>query len=796
MSLFRKDLQEHYDFFTKCYDYILAKHALSKAGAMRFASVSDLMSLSILEKFYNSVSEKDLNKRLAAVQPDLASLGTKLKLGLRREFGVPIGLTFSQFKKENKENEEFNEKRNEFKKLYLSDPTDKEMRERIKERGLSEMFSNIGKFAEVISFPLINKVTAAAKAIANSRLKGKLTFDEAEDAARDAVMKFLSGTAPTSLVDYLVDFPSNKSLEDIVTMYTSLITRSQLNTEINEILKNKGISLDESLEGKDDSSTTRGEQLVSEEKSVEEEAMSSPLDPIRRFVKLYGQSVRQLERRMQNLDPRMDANQIKILQLELQAAQAKVPLIESANQTLDRVDELLRQKKYLFEVNKSKILSEDEIAAYSSVSESLSSALGKVMELIENIAPQSATEAVGKMQEQINEIASEYVIPGLEPEPIAEIAEPEGPEALEDIKKPKRPRAKGIPAGMTQVSPQAYQAFMDSGQDYLSSLMPDLYSGLHYGPGSELQSLYGRGPLRKITQAVPYARGLQTKAQLEALQSGDPDAMTAAGVDPISQFKRELLELMNEQNLNYIWQQSGRTIPGEEVSKKSSRKIFNRKLEALREDPRFQNIPEIVGPGGMIDQYLKTPGPGQEVFDQFDMVRRTAEYMRVLRESGKTSFSELTDEDIEQGASNAIDREGSHYGETQAMWLKGHKPYFGLSPEVMKAIMVRELQKLRAESSSEGKNPIKFQEIDMPDGSLQQKNIGYKGRQRAVSPEATPNATPDLTPDVEASSRRFKRFANAENTENVDFMVGPEDLLKMWRENPELRAEISGLFIK
>ena len=216
----------------------------------------------------------------------------------------------------------------------------------------------------------------------------------------------------------------------------------------------------------------------------------------------------------------------------------------------------------------------------------------------------------------------------------------------------------------------------------------------------------------------------------------------------------------------------------------------------MREDPRFQNIPEIVGPGGMIDQYLKTPGPGQEVFDQFDMVRRTAEYMRVLRESGKTSFSELTDEDIEQGASNAIDREGSHYGETQAMWLKGHKPYFGLSPEVMKAIMVRELQKLRAESSSEGKNPIKFQEIDMPDGSLQQKNIGYKGRQRAVSPEATPNATPDLTPDVEASSRRFKRFANAENTENVDFMVGPEDLLKMWRENPELRAEISGLFIK
>lgn len=766
MSLFKKDLQEHYDFFAKCYDYILTKQALSKTGAMRFASVSDLMSLNILEKFYNSISENDLNKRLAQVEPDISSMGMRLKMGLRKELGVPPGVPFSQFKKENKDNDEFNTLRENLKRNYLE--------------------SRAGnQFVSVISVPLTNKVTAAAKAIAASRLKGKLSFDEAEEAARDAVVAFLSGTAPTSLVDYLVDFPSNKSLNDIVTMYTSLITRSQLNTEINDILNKKGISLDESLEGKDDSSTTRGEQLESEEKSVEEQATASPLDPLRRFVKLYGQSIRQIERKMQNLDPRMDANQIKILQLELQAAQAKVPLIESANQTFDRVDQLLSQKRDLFERNKSKILSEDEIAAYSSISESLSSALGKVMELIENIAPETASSAVAGMQEQINEISSEYTIPGLEPEPIAEIAE-EAPEELE-TKKVKRPRTKAIPSGMTQVSPQAYQAFMESGQEYLQNLIPDLYSGLHYAAGSELQSMYGKGPLRTITQAVPYARGLQSKAQLEALHSGDSDAMVAAGVDPISQFKRELLDLMNEQNLNYIWQQSGRTIPGEEVSKKSSRKIFNRKLEALRQDPRFANVPEIVGPGGMIDQYMKTPGPGQEVFDQFDMVRRTAEYMRILRESGKSSFSELTDEDIEAGASNAIEREGSHYGETQAMWLKGHKPYFGLSPEMMKAIITRELQKLRTDSSRESPRPIKFTDIDMPEGDLQPKNVGYKGRQRAEAPIATP--------DIEASTRRFKRFANVDQPENVDFMVNNVDLLEMWRENPDLQDQISDLLV-
>ena len=242
---------------------------------------------------------------------------------------------------------------------------------------------------------------------------------------------------------------------------------------------------------------------------------------------------------------------------------------------------------------------------------------------------------------------------------------------------------------------------------------------------------------------------------------------------------------MNEQNLNYIWQQSGRTVPGAEGSKKSSRKLFNQKLEALRQDPRFAQVAEISGPGGMIDQYLKTPGAGQETFDQFDMVRRTAEYMRALRESGKSSFADLTDEDIEQAAENAVSREGSHYGESQAMWLKGHKPYFGLSPEVMKAIMVRELQKLRTDSPKEGARSIKFTDIEMPSEDLQPKNVGYKGRQRAV----------EQTPDVEASSRRFKRFANTEPAENVDFMVNDNDIIELWKNNPDLRGELSGLLV-
>jgi hypothetical protein len=124
------------------------------------------------------------------------------------------------------------------------------------------------------------------------------------------------------------------------------------------------------------------------------------------------------------------------------------------------------------------------------------------------------------------------------------------------------------------------------------------------------------------------------------------------------------------------------------------------------------------------------------------------------------------------------------------MWLKGHKPYFGLSPEVMKAIMVKELMKLRSDSPKEGARSIKFTDIEMPSSDLQPKNVGYKGRQKA-----TTEITTDATPVVEASARRFKRFASAEPAENVDFMANNDDLLELWKNNPDLRGELSGLLV-
>jgi hypothetical protein len=786
MSLFKKDINEHDEFFDMVRDYVIAKAA---AGKVRLASAADAFALDSIGKIIMAEIEDgsyERRERLRSKAAPTADDFEKLRNTFRAELlkgttakvkeGVPRPEARQQTLMELKE--EFGTSENP-------------LVSRIRDFLLTGLYGRATGQLRTLPDPEA-AVAQYIHVINNPESKASGFLDYLLAYAKDSEGKILKDDNGNPVPDLNVKQPAGGIVSALGGAILGGIGLSQKGQSIKE---QKGtIGLETSLKGgkADTADVTIGEGIANEAPSVEEQATATPTDSLKRFVSLYGQETNKLRKRITNLDPTMDTNQIKILNLELSAAEAKIPVIKATKDLLDKVDGLLATKSRLFEQNKSKILSEEEIQSYSSVAEQLRSDLARVSEMLSEIAPSSAEGALANVRENINELAMEYTIPGLTPEPIAEIAEPEEDDALAlpGAKKARKPRVKPIPVGMTAVSPQAYQAFMDKGSQYLEEMIPDLYAGLHYAPGSELQQMYGRGPLRSMTQAIPYARGLQTKAQLEAIQSGDADEMQAAGVDVISQFKRELLSLMSEQNLNYIWQQSGRTVPGAEGSKKSSRKIFNQKLEELRQDPRFASNPDISGPGGMIDQYLKTPGAGQETFDQFDMVRRSAEYMRALRESGKSTFAELTDEDIEAAAENAINREGSHYGENQAMWLKGHKPYFGLSPEVMKAIMVKELAKLRADSPKEGARSIKFTDIEMPSTDLQPKNVGYKGRQKA-----TPEIIPDVTPDIEASSRRFKRFASAEPAENVDFMANDEDLLDIWKNNPDLRGELSGLLV-
>jgi hypothetical protein len=790
MSLFKKDINEHDEFFDMVRDYVIAKAA---AGKVRLASASNTFALDSIGKTIMAQIEdgsyerrERLRSKAAPTSDDFEKLRNTFRAKLFEGTTAKVNEGVSRPEARQQTLMELKE---EF------GASENSLVRRVRDFLITGLYGRMAGQLRTLPNPE-SAVTQYIHVDNDPESKASGFLDYLLDYAKDPEGKILKDGNGKPVPALNVQQPAEKIVSALGGAIMGGIGLSQKGQSIKE---QKGtIGLETSLKGgkADTADVTIGEGIANEALSVEEQATATPTDSLKKFVSLYGQATNQLRRRITNLDPTMDANQIKILNLELSAAEAKIPVIKATKDLLEKIDGLLAAKSRLFEQNKSKILSEEEIQKYSSVDEQLRSDLAKVSDMISQIAPSSAEGALANVRENINELAMEYTIPGLSPEPIAEIAEPEEDDApaLPGAKKARKPRVKPIPVGMTAVSPQAYQAFMDKGSQYLEEMIPDLYAGLHYAPGSELQTMYGKGPLRSTTQAIPYARGLQTKAQLEAIQSGDADDMQAAGVDVISQFKRELLALMSEQNLNYIWQQSGRTVPGVEGSKKSSRKIFNQKLEELRQDPRFASNPEISGPGGMIDQYLKTPGAGQETFDQFDMVRRSAEYMRALRESGKYTFAELTDEDIESAADNSINREGSHYGENQAMWLKGHKPYFDLSPEVMKAIMVKELMKLRADSSKEGARSIKFTDIEMPSGDLQPKNVGYKGRQK-VTPEITTDVTPDVTPDVEASSRRFKRFASAEPAENVDFMANEEDLLDIWKNNPDLRGELSGLLV-
>ena len=108
MSNFKKELSEHYSFFSKCSEYFLLKHKLSNLGNSRFASALDIYYLNELEKFYKSITPEDLNQRLAAVRDDLLRIGPRLRNQIRSEMGlVDSGRSFRDFKKENKGDEDF-----------------------------------------------------------------------------------------------------------------------------------------------------------------------------------------------------------------------------------------------------------------------------------------------------------------------------------------------------------------------------------------------------------------------------------------------------------------------------------------------------------------------------------------------------------------------------------------------------------------------------------------------------------------------------------------------------------------
>ena len=150
MSLFKKDYQEHFDFFAKCSDYIFTKHRMAQTGAMRFASASDILAFRALENIVLAESEDSINLRLSQIADEFSSLGTKIKRSLRNQYDIPRGMKFTEFRAQNKETEGFDKQR-------LSIKT---------EIAKSRDFK---KLTDALVMPLTSKVIAVAKARSGPR---------------------------------------------------------------------------------------------------------------------------------------------------------------------------------------------------------------------------------------------------------------------------------------------------------------------------------------------------------------------------------------------------------------------------------------------------------------------------------------------------------------------------------------------------------------------------------------------------------------------------------------------------
>lgn len=746
MSLFKKDYQEHFDFFAKCSDYIFTKHRMAQVGAMRFASASDILAFRALENIVLAESEDSLNLRLSQIADEFSTLGSKIKRSLRNKYDIPRGMKFTEFRAQNKETEGFDEQR-----LAIKDEIAKSR--------------DFKKLSDALVMPLTNKVIAVAKARSGPRgdLFRKITMDEAEDAARSAVISFLTGTTTSSLADYLVDFPEGKTIDDIVELYKSLVVGGPLQTEINKVIKAKASSLDESIKGKDDSTTTRGEQLRSETPSIEE-AVESKLVPtsfIRRLVQ---------QMRMTSLIGK-----------------------------LDQIDENLSAKRALYQ---KRILSDEEMQQYMNLTEQINNDIESVSSTLINRMPEGEIKQnlIDVLGEQVPPIKQLYTIPGTETveESIPEVVEqPEvEPEAIPG-KRPRKKKTVEDPRGIAD-----YLDFREKSRNYFESVVPHIYGSMDMHPaGSEMAQAKADTPriLRRRNDAIQYGEGITTKEQEEAVISGDDDAMRAAGVPEMAIFNRKLMQIVHDLQADKIWEASGRPLP-EATGSKDANDKYNKSLEALKVE--FANSPDVIARINVLIRPKGQAGGGlyQETFREFDKVRISGELTKMLSDLGLTSFGQIypagsevpagekgyaIDSPEVQNALNNIVSEESHYGQGRS-WVGPQRKEVTHDAEAFKRELTAYLNWL-IDYANRGKPTTKnlpyWSASNLEQHGFTAPNVSMRGRQKRFKDETAPEVvdTPESTQILPESAETEVKTTAFTST----LSDGPYDANEFFYEHPK-----------
>lgn len=751
MSLFKKDLQEHFDFFAKCSDYVFTKHQFSQNGAMRFASATTIIAFQALENIVLNETENSLNYRLSQIADEFSTLGSKLKRTLRNEYNIPRGMRFTEFRAQNKETEGFDEQR-----LAIKDAITK-----------SREFK---KLSDALVMPLTNKVIAVAKARAGARgdLFRKITMDEAEDAARAAVINFLTGTTTSSLADYLVDFPEGKTIDDIVELYKSLVVgrdgrSGALQTEINKMVKEKGASLDETIKGKDDSSTTRGEQLRSEAPSIEESVESKlvPTSFIRRLVQ---------QMRMTSLVS-----------------------------MLDQIDKNLSAKRALYQ---KRILSDEEMQQYIDLTESINNDIESVSSTLVNRMPEGEIKQnlIEVLNDQIPPIKNLYTIPGTEKteETIPEVIEqPEvEPEPIAG-KKPRRKKVVEDPRGIAD-----YLDFREKSRQYFDAMVPHIYGSMDMHPaGSEMSQIKSGTPriLRRRNDAIQYGEGISTQEQEDAVISGDDDAMRAAGVPDMAIFNRKLMQIVHDLQADKIWESSGRPLP-EATGSKDANDKYNKALESLKAE--FANSPDVLARINVMIRPKGQAGGGlyQETFREFDKVRISGELTKMLSDLGLTSFGQIypagsevptgekgytIDSPEVQNALNAIVSDESHYGQGRS-WVGPQRKEVTHDAEAFKKELTAYLNWL-IDYANRGKPTTKnlpyWSASNLEQHGFTAPNVSMRGRQKRFKDESQVEApeTPESTQILPNSAETDVKTTAFTST----LSDGPYDVNEFFYEHPK-----------
>ena len=746
MSLFKKDYQEHFDFFAKCSDYIFTKHRMAQTGAMRFASASDILAFRALENIVLAESEDSINLRLSQIADEFSSLGAKIKRSLRNQYDIPRGMKFTEFRAQNKETEGFDKQR-------LSIKT---------EIAKSRDFK---KLTDALVMPLTSKVIAVAKARSGPRgdLFRRITMDEAEDAARSAVISFLTGTTTSSLADYLVDFPESKNIDDMVELYKSLVVGGPLQTEVNKIIKEKVSSLDENIKGKDDSSTTRGEQLRSDSPSIEETVESKlvPTSFIRRLVQ----------------------------QMKMTSLVGK----------LDQIDESLSAKRALYQ---KRILSDDEMQQYMNLTEQINNDVESVSSTLINRMPEGEIKQnlIDVLGEQLPPIKQLYTIPGTETveESIPEVVEQ--PEVEPEAVQGKRPRKKNTvedPRGIAD-----YLDFREKSRNYFESVVPHIYGSMDMHPaGSEMAQAKADTPriLRRRNDAIQYGEGITTREQEEAVISGDDDAMRAAGVPDMAIFNRKLMQIVHDLQADKIWEASGRPLP-EATGSKDANDKYNKALEALRVE--FANSPEVQARINVLIRPKGQAGGGlyQETFREFDKVRISGELTKMLSDLGLTSFGQIypagsevptgekgftLDSPEVQNALNNIVSEESHYGQGRS-WVGPQRKEVTHDVEAFKRELTAYLNWL-IDYANRGKPTTKnlpyWSASNLEQHGFTAPNVSMRGRQKRFKDETTPEVseTPESTQILPESAETEVKTTAFTST----LSDGPYDVNEFFYEHPK-----------